>query len=109
MDYEIACHRVCDEIADLLVELRPTTCAPVFAAASATRNLAAAMHHAAGTPRNVRWRDAIDTLDRFLEFCDGSARLTGSPALLDLHAFVAENADLLTPRLNEREQVLAAA
>ena len=109
MEHETACHRVCDEIADLLVELRPTTCAPVFAAASATRNLAAAMHHAAGTPKNGRWRDAIETLARFLDFCDSSARLTGSPALVDLHAFVAENADLLPSRLEEREPVLAAA
>lgn len=109
MEHETACHRVCDEIADLLVELRPTTCAPVFAAASATRNLAAAMHHASGSPANARWRDAIETLNRFLDFCDGSPRLTGSPALLDLHAFVAENADLLPSRLEQRELVLAAA
>ncbi|MGA7356213.1 MAG: hypothetical protein WBW76_12365 [Candidatus Cybelea sp.] len=67
------------------------------------------MHHAAGTPQNARWRDAIDTLNRFLDFCDGSPRLTGSPALLDLHAFVAENADLLPSRLEERELVLVAA
>jgi hypothetical protein len=67
------------------------------------------MHHASGSPENVRWRSAIENLDRFLDFCDGSARLTGSPALLDLHAFVAENADLLPSRLEERERVLVAA
>jgi hypothetical protein len=109
VNYETACHRVCDEIADLLVDLRPSTCAPVFAAASATRNLAAAMHHAAGSPQNARWRAAIESLDRFLAFCDGSARLKGSRALLELRGFVKENADLLPSRSEERELVLAAA
>jgi hypothetical protein len=109
MQYEMACHRICDEIADLLVALRPSTCAPVFAAASATRNLAAAMHHAAGGANNTRWHEAIGSLDRFLAFCDGSARLKGSPALLELRAFVDENADLLMLRLEEREPALAAA
>jgi hypothetical protein len=67
------------------------------------------MHHAAGSPTNARWRFAIESLDRFLAFCDGSARLAGSPALLELRALVAENADLLPSRSEERELVLAAA
>lgn len=98
MQYEPACDRICDDIAALLLELRPRTSGATYAAASATRNLAAAFHHAAGRPNDPIWREALESLKFFLEFCDRSAPLNGITASRELHRFLAENADVSMPR-----------
>ena len=95
MPYENACDRLCDDIADLLVNLGPSRACAAYAAACATRNLAAAMHHAAGAPQNRRWQVALESVAHFLDHCKGT-RVAGSAAHAELRDFVAENLDLLT-------------
>jgi len=97
VQYEAACHRICDAIATLLEDLRDPACGAVFAAASATRSLSAAMHHAAGNPQSARWADALQSVDEFLRYCHEFPGGKASIALRELRGFVAENADLLVP------------
>lgn len=68
-----------------------------YAAGRATRDLAAAFHHAAGRPEDQLWSDAVESIEHFLEVCDGSMG-TSTAELRELRSFVAENADALQPR-----------
>ena len=95
MEYEVACHRLCDDISQLLLDgsgkpsLRTT-----YAAARATQDLAAAFHRAAGRSADRLWSDAIGSLDHFLGLLNGSSA-AGSNAMRELKRFVVENADVL--------------
>jgi|HubBroStandDraft_1064217.scaffolds.fasta_scaffold352718_2 hypothetical protein len=93
MQYEVACNQIRDDITTLLLELRPPTTGAAYAAACATRNVAAALHHASGIPDDPRWGDALTSLQAFLEYCDASPQTHGSAALLELRGFVEENTD----------------
>jgi hypothetical protein len=99
MQYEAACDQIRDDITTLLLELRPPTTGAAYAAACATRNVAAALHHASGIPDDPRWTAALTSLEAFLEYCEASRKSSDSVALTDLRAFIAENADLAAPRL----------
>jgi hypothetical protein len=99
MQFEVACNQIRDAITTLLLELRPPTTGAAYAAACATRNVAAALHHASGRPDDPRWSAALTSLQAFLEYCDVSPQTSDSVALLELRGFVAENADLSAPRL----------
>jgi hypothetical protein len=99
MQYEVACDRICDDISRLLLDFPPrSSVRAAYAAAFATHDLAAAFHHAAGLPEDPLWSEAIESLEHFLEVCDEMS-VGGSAALLSLRGFVAENADLLAPRV----------
>ncbi|HZY96940.1 MAG TPA: hypothetical protein VFE35_07545 [Candidatus Cybelea sp.] len=99
MEYEIACHRLCDDISHLLLEsARPPTRLAAYAAGRATQELAAAFHYAAGRPKDQRWSSAIESVGHFLEICVKSD-VGDSPELRELQRFVDENADLLRPRI----------
>jgi hypothetical protein len=99
MQYEVACDRICDDISRLLLDFPPqSSVRAAYAAAFATHDLAAAFHHAAGLPEDPLWSEAIESLEHLLEVCDEMS-VGGSPALLSLRRFVAENADLLAPRV----------
>lgn len=100
MQYETICDHICDDIASVLLGMKPATPTAAYAAARATRDVAAAFHHAAGDPVNPRWRDAIGSLERFLAYSTRSPGVKNLPSLHELAAFVDENADLLAP---ERE------
>jgi hypothetical protein len=96
MEYEVACHRLCGDITELLLggPGKPSFRA-AFAAGRATRDLAAAFHHAAGRPRDRRWSYAIESLEHFLDLCDDPSA-GNSGAMRELRSFVDENADLLS-------------
>jgi hypothetical protein len=107
MQYEVVCRQMCDDIAALLVDLRPRTGAAVCAAASATANLAAAFHHAAGRPEDARWHQALASLERFLEVCTNASPRSGvSTARHELRRFLEENADVL-PSSPQEELLIA--
>jgi len=96
MEYEVACRRLCDDIAQLLLDgPKKPTLQTTYAAANATIDLAAAFHHAAGQSGDQRWSDAIESLDHFLDLCD-DPRARSSSAMHELRRFVDENADLLS-------------
>jgi hypothetical protein len=95
LEYEAVCHRLCDDISHLLFD-RPRL-RVAFAAARATRDLAAAFHHAAGRPADQLWSDAVESVGHFLDVCDESA-VAGTAELRELRSFAAENADALRPR-----------
>jgi hypothetical protein len=97
LQYEIICDHICDDIASVLLSMKPATPTAAFAAARATRDVAAAFHHAAGDPVNPRWRDAIGSLEHFLAYSKRSHNVNSAP-LRELAAFVDENADLLVPQ-----------
>lgn len=98
MEYEVACHRLCDDISQLLLDrTRPPTRLAAFAAGRATQDLAAAFHHAAGRPEDQLWSDALESLERFLDICERS-EVKNSAAQHELRRFVAENADVSSPR-----------
>jgi hypothetical protein len=94
MEYEVACQRLCDDISQLLLGgPRKPSLRATFAAGRATRDLAAAFHHAAGRPADQLWSYAVESLEHFLDLCDDpSAR--NSSAMHELRRFVDENADL---------------
>lgn len=100
MQYETICDHICDDIASVLLSMKPATPTAAYAAARATRDVAAAFHHAAGDPVNPRWREAIGSLEHFLAYSTRSPGVKNLAPLLELAAFVDENADLLAP---ERE------
>lgn len=77
---------------------RPTLRA-TFAAARATREIADALHHAAGAPNDERWGDALDSLETFVSIYDDSRRPVHSPASVELRKFLDENADVAGARL----------
>lgn len=99
MQYETVCDRICDDIATVLFDMKPTTKPAAFAAARATRDVAAAFHHAAGDPIDPRWQEAIGSLKRFLAYTKRSPAIGNSKPLHELAAFVDENADALLAAL----------
>jgi hypothetical protein len=99
MEYEVVCNQIRDDITTLLLDLRPPTTGAAYAAACATRNVAAALHHASGVPDDPRWSAALTSLQSFLEYCEASPKTRDSVALLELRSFIAENADFAEPRL----------
>jgi hypothetical protein len=93
MEFEVACHRLCDDISQLLLGgPRKPPFRAAYAAARATRDLAAAFHRAAGRPREQLWTDAIESLDHFLGLYD-DPHARSSSAMRELRRFVDENAD----------------
>lgn len=93
MDFEAACHRLCDDIERVLFDkTRPAGLHLAYAAGRATHDLASAFHHAAGHPEDRRWSDAIESIERFLDVCD-ETRVARTPELSELRTFVAENLD----------------
>ena len=72
MEYEVACNRLGDDIAQLLLERQGPRVLAAFAAGRATQDLAAAFHHAAGRPGDQLWSDALESLEHFLDYCDES-------------------------------------
>jgi hypothetical protein len=98
LEYEAACHRLCDDISHLLLDVpRPPIVRAAYAAGRATRDLAAAFHHAAGLPNDRRWSDAVESLEHFLDVCSES-KIEGMAELHELRRFVTENADALSLR-----------
>lgn len=98
MEYEAACDRLCDDVSHILLDVaRPPIARVAYAAGRATRDLAAAFHHAAGLPNDRRWSDAVESLEHFLDVCSES-KIEGMAELHELRRFVAENADALLPR-----------
>jgi hypothetical protein len=95
MQNEIVCDRICEDIASLLVHARARSRQTAFAAAHATRDLSAALHHAAGNPADPLWYEALWSLDLFLERSFGPATLEAARACERLRNFLTENADLL--------------
>jgi hypothetical protein len=99
MQYEVACDRICDDISRLLLDFPPrSSVRAAYAAAFATHDLAAAFHHAAGLPEDPLWSEAVESVEHLLDVCN-EMNVAHSPALLSLRQFVAENADLLAPRI----------
>lgn len=96
MQYEAICEHICDDIATVLLAMRPATRVAAYAAARATRDVADAFHHAAGDPVNPRWRDAVESVERFLGYSRRSLGIRDSAPVRELTLFVEENADLLT-------------
>ncbi|HEY1978069.1 MAG TPA: hypothetical protein VGG89_16075 [Candidatus Baltobacteraceae bacterium] len=91
MDYEAACDRICDNIANLLLAVGRPSPRATFAAARATRGIADALHHAAGLPEDKRWYDALTNLETFVNIYDVEPRPVGSTALAELRSFLGEN------------------
>jgi hypothetical protein len=99
MEYDAVCNRLCDDISQLLLGgTIPPTKRAAFAAGRATQDLSAAFHHAAGRPEDRLWSTAIESLEHFLDICVDSS-VGNSAEQLELQAFLAENVDLLSPRL----------
>ena len=90
MEFESACNAICDNISHMLLAMDRPSSTAAFAAARATRDIADALHHAAGRPHDGRWNNAIGSLERFLGVCPPSA-LRESVASRELLAFLAEN------------------
>ena len=88
MEYEVACNQIRDDITTLLLELRPPTTGAAYAAACATQNVAAALHHASA---------ALTSLQAFLEYCEASSNMRNSAARLELRRFLEENTDDQAP------------
>jgi hypothetical protein len=97
MEYEVACNQIRDDITTLLLELRPPTTGAAYAAACATQNVAAALHHASGRPDDPRWTAALTSLQAFLEYCEASSNMRNSAARLELRRFLEENTDDQAP------------
>ncbi|MBV8489769.1 MAG: hypothetical protein JO199_04490 [Candidatus Eremiobacteraeota bacterium] len=98
MEYESACTRIRDAVANLLVATgRPTLHATSLAAA-ATQDIADALHHAAGRPNDRRWFAAVTSLERFVEYCARSSPAANSADFAELRAFVSENRPLAVER-----------
>jgi hypothetical protein len=94
MEFELACDRLCDDIAQLLLDSKPPMPGAAYAAALATRSIAAALHRAAGRPDDPLWSKAIASIEYFLERCRLSSPAQRSPAMRELRGFLEENADL---------------
>jgi hypothetical protein len=91
LEYELACDRLRDDIADALLELGWPTPGATSLAAAATHDIADALHHAAGSPYDARWDEAITSLEGFVEICKRSPRALRSEAVVRLSAFLEEN------------------
>jgi hypothetical protein len=103
LQHELACDRICDDISHLLFELRAPTTGDAYAAAIATRNVAAAMHRASGRPHDPLWSQAMTSLDRFLDACAPHSIARTSSAFRELRGFLIENADLLGPHVRHQQ------
>jgi hypothetical protein len=100
LEYEAACRRLCDDISHSLFDgSRPPRLRMAYAAGRATRDLAAAFHHAAGRPEDLLWSDAVESIGHYLNLCHESM-LASTAELRELRSFVAENADALRARLD---------
>jgi hypothetical protein len=95
VQYEGVCDHICDDIAAVLLEMKPATRVAAYAAARATRDIADALHHSAGDPASTRWREAMESLERFLRYSERSPNVRNFAPLRELTALVRENADLL--------------
>ena len=91
MEYELACDSLRDHIASALLELERPTLVAAARAAAATRDLADAIHHAAGRPSDARWGAALTSLESFIDICRLSPRVSRSRAFASLRAFLKEN------------------
>jgi hypothetical protein len=97
LEYEAACHRLCEDISHLLFEKpQPPMLRVAYAAGRATRDLAAAFHRAAGRPVDPLWSDAVESVAHFVDVCDESG-FASTDELRELRGFAAENADALRP------------
>lgn len=96
LQFENACNRVCEDIASLLMDSRGATRHTAFIAARATRDVAAAMHHASGSAEDALWYEAMTSLEHFLDLCGPLKTLEAAAPRARLRAFIEENADLLT-------------
>lgn len=92
LEYELACDRLRDDIADALLEIGRPTLSAASLAAAATHDLADALHHASGNPYDARWDAALTSLEDFVDLCRRSPRALGSEAFVRLRAFLQENA-----------------
>jgi hypothetical protein len=102
MQNELACNQICEDIASLLAQARGVSRLTAYHAASATRDVADALHHAAGKPDDQRWHDALSSLESFLTHCGRMLTLRATAARVRLRRFVEENADLLTHPMVQR-------
>lgn len=91
MEYELACERLRDDIASVLLDMERPTLSATSLAAAATHDLADALHHAAGHPNDRRWDVALLSLDRFIDVCRRSPRALRSQSFVSLRAFLDEN------------------
>lgn len=91
VEYEVACDRLRDDIAQLLVDMDRPNRAVAAMAAAATYELADAFHHAAGSPGDARWDVALLSLEAFVNTAGRSARAPQSDAFATLRAFLDEN------------------
>lgn len=105
MQYEAACANIRAAIEGLLLDLRPRTIGATYSAACATRDVAAALHHASGSPDDARWTTALTSLETFLAYCDKAPALRESAALADLRGFLLENG---APAAQEPQYALAS-
>jgi hypothetical protein len=96
LQFESACNRVCEDIASLLIDTRGATRHTAFIAARATRDVAAAMHHASGSAEDALWYEAMTSLEHFLDLCGPLKTLEAAAPRARLRAFIEENVDLLT-------------
>jgi hypothetical protein len=92
LEYDLACDRLRDDIAEALLEMGRPTLSAVSRAAAATHDLADALHHAAGNPYDPRWHAALTSLEDFVDLCRRSPRALGSEAVVRLRTFLDENA-----------------
>ncbi len=102
MQYETVCDQICDDIATVLLEMKPATRIAAYAAARATRDIAAAFHHAAGDPLNPRWREAMGSLERFLGYSERSPNVLNSAPLREL-ARSSRKTRTFSPQRESRE------
>ena len=91
LEYEAACDRLCDDVATVLLALERPAFAATSLAATATFDLADALHHAAGKPNDARWDAALSSLARFVDVSSRSRRASHTEAFASLHAFLGEN------------------
>ena len=92
LDYERVCQELCNRIAILFFDLARPSLGGVTAAASATRDISAALHYASGTPDDPRWSEAFASLGHFIDVAASSSPgKSGAGALLELRSFLEEN------------------
>jgi hypothetical protein len=92
LEYESACDALCDNITTVLLAMGRPTRRATFVAARATHQLADALHHAAGTPTDPRWSDALGSLSEFVDVAGVWPTATANPAFASLREFLEENA-----------------
>jgi hypothetical protein len=93
MHNEIVCTQIRHDIEQLLVDARPATSRTAFSAARATRDIADALHHAAGLPNDPRWSAAMTSLERFLAVCRPAGAASARESFASLRGLLEENLD----------------